>query len=63
MDIITDFKPGKDVLSLAAFLGNGEFGLDNPFEFIGTEQFSAAGQVRFENEILSLNVNGINING
>ena len=63
-DVITDFATGTDVIDLSALDANLGSGGNQVFDFIGTDAFTAAGQLRFvldaanNRTIVEGNVNG-----
>ena len=57
-DVITDFRAGIDIIDLKPIDANLNRPGNNRFEFIGSDAFSAAGQLRFAAGILSGDVNG-----
>jgi serralysin len=52
---LTDFQSG-DKINLYAIDANSLIKGDQAFQFIGTKSFTAAGQVRFADGVLSANV-------
>ena len=59
-DLITDFRRAQgDRIDLSGIDANGNLAGDQAFAFIGTAAFSrVAGQARFGNGLLQLDVNG-----
>ncbi|EAR19891.1 calcium-binding protein, hemolysin-type [Synechococcus sp. WH 7805] len=55
-DKITDFQVGEDLIDLSQIDANPNLFGDQAFEFIGAAKFSEAGQARFKNGLLRLNV-------
>jgi serralysin len=47
-DVITDFNENEDLIDLSAIDAIPTTGLDDSFTFIGTDAFTAAGQVRYQ---------------
>jgi Ca2+-binding RTX toxin-like protein len=61
-DVITDFTTGVDKIDLTKLDANILVKGINPFTFIGSDDFTGAGQLRFVDHVLSGNING-NLNG
>lgn len=49
-DVILDFDDGADLIDLAGIDANSGTGGNQVFVFIGSSDFTAAGQIRFEND-------------
>ena len=57
-DVITDFTRGQDKIDLSAIDANTTQAGNQAFSFIGSANFSNAGQVRFAGGVVSGDVNG-----
>lgn len=57
-DVITDFTRGQDKIDLSAIDANTTQAGNQAFSFIGSANFSKAGQVRFAGGVVSGDVNG-----
>ena len=57
-DVITDFEGGVDRIDLSRLDANTQIKGTNAFTFIGSEEFTGAGQLRLVDEILYGNING-----
>jgi serralysin len=57
-DVIKDFDPSHDWIDVSDIDANAHRGGNQKFEYIGSDAFSSAGELRLDDEVLYANIDG-----